>query len=189
MTSATAAFTLFYAIFSAGFLLQSKEFIGAGLTPENVLSRWLQNTNNEDVQFIQHHIVRTTGTLILHCCLPLIYLFGYSYFSLIVDGDYKTVEHLMNNVPMFYYAIASAVLLVVSYLSVKVLEFLLTSLFLILRSVPRAYRTTGIWTAGKITLILRDFKLTPSTIAGTMLLPISTMSFGGWTSLSSRRVL
>ena len=36
-----------------GFVLQSREFIGAGLTPENILSRWLQNSNSEEVQFIQ----------------------------------------------------------------------------------------------------------------------------------------
>ena len=32
-------FTLFYILFTLGFLLQSREFIGAGLTPANILSR------------------------------------------------------------------------------------------------------------------------------------------------------
>ncbi len=113
VVSACVMFSMFYAMFSAGFLLQSKEFIGAGLTPENVLSRWLQNTNSEEVQFIQHHIVKTAGTLILHCSIPLIYLFGYSYFSLVVDGSYESVEELREALPVFNYALLSAVLLVV----------------------------------------------------------------------------
>ena len=50
-------FSLFYFLFCAGFLLQSREFIGAGLTPENILSRWLDTDyNSENVHFIQHHI-------------------------------------------------------------------------------------------------------------------------------------
>ena len=56
--SAAQFFSIFYFIFSLGFVLQSKEFIGAGITPDNFLSKWLQNTNAEDVQFIQHHIVK-----------------------------------------------------------------------------------------------------------------------------------
>lgn len=75
--SAAQFFSIFYFIFSLGFVLQSKEFIGAGLTPENFLSKWLQDTNAEDVQFIQHHVVKSTGTLIIHCCLPLVYLLCY----------------------------------------------------------------------------------------------------------------
>ena len=40
--TSTSFYTLFYFIFTLGFVLQSREFIGAGLTPENILSRWLQ---------------------------------------------------------------------------------------------------------------------------------------------------
>ena len=75
--SAAQFFSIFYFIFSLGFVLQSKEFIGAGITPENFLGKWLQNANAEDVQFIQHHVVKSTGTLIIHCCLPLVYLVLY----------------------------------------------------------------------------------------------------------------
>ena len=51
--TSTSFYTLFYFIFTLGFVLQSREFIGAGLTPENILSRWLHNSNSEEVQFIQ----------------------------------------------------------------------------------------------------------------------------------------
>jgi hypothetical protein len=116
MIQATSSvfFTMFYAMFVAGFLLQSREFIGAGLSPQNILSRWLQHTNSEEVQFVQHHIVRTSGTLILHCALPLIYLFGYSYFALVVDDTYSTVDQLMADLPPFFYSVIMATLLVIS---------------------------------------------------------------------------
>ena len=108
-------FSLFYLLFCAGFLLQSREFIGAGLTPENILSRWLETDyNSENVQFIQHHIVKTSGTLIIHLSLPLIYLFGYSYFSLVVDGSFDTIDDLIEVYPPFYYSVILATLLVIS---------------------------------------------------------------------------
>merc|ERR1712079_707710 len=95
-------FSLFYFLFCAGFLLQSREFIGAGLTPENILSRWLDTDyNSENIHFIQHHIVKTSGTLIIHLSLPLIYLFGYSYFSLVVDGSFDTIDDLIEVYPPF----------------------------------------------------------------------------------------
>lgn len=112
--SSSAFFSLFYFLFSAGFILQSKEFIGAGITPENILARWLQNGNDEQVQLIQHQIVKTSGTFIIHCCLPLLYLFGYSYFSLVVDGDFPTVNDLIEAYPPFYYSVVLASLLVIS---------------------------------------------------------------------------
>jgi len=96
-------------------LLQSREFIGAGLTPENILSRWLDTDyNSENIHFIQHHIVKTSGTLIIHLSLPLIYLFGYSYFSLVVDGSFDTIDDLIEVYPPFYYSVILATLLVIS---------------------------------------------------------------------------
>ena len=112
--SSSSFYTLFYILFTLGFVLQSREFIGAGLTPENLLSRWLQNTNSEEVQFIQHHIVRSSGTLIIHCSLPLIYLLGYCYFVLVVDNDFDSIEELIDVYPPFYYSIILASMLVIS---------------------------------------------------------------------------
>ena len=117
MTPVSSAnfFSLFYFLFCLGFLLQSREFIGVGLTPENILSRWLEtDQNSENVQFIQHHIVKTSGTLIIHLSLPMIYLFGYSYFSLVVDGDFDTIEDLIEVYPPFYYCMILATLLTIT---------------------------------------------------------------------------
>lgn len=112
--SSSAFFTLFYFLFSVGFVLQSKEFVGAGITPESILSRWLQHANDEEVQLIQHQIVKTSGTFIIHACLPLLYLFGYSYFSLVVDGDFHTINDLIEVYPPFYYSVVLASILVIS---------------------------------------------------------------------------
>ena len=113
-TSSANFFTLFYALFCLGFVLQSREFVGVGLSPDAILSRWLENTNSEEVQFIQHHIVKSTGTLIIHLSLPLIYLIGYTYFSLIVDNTFDSVGELLDVYPPFYYCIVLATMLLVT---------------------------------------------------------------------------
>ena len=52
--------------------------------------------------------------MIIHLCLPLIYLFGYSYFALVVDASFHTVENLIDTYPPFYYCVVLATLLVIS---------------------------------------------------------------------------
>lgn len=112
--TSTSFYTLFYFIFTLGFVLQSREFIGAGLTPENILSKWLQDSNSEEVQFIQHHIVRTAGTLIIHCSLPFLYLIGYMYFAIIVDEAFDSVQELFATYPPFYHSLVLASMLVIT---------------------------------------------------------------------------
>ena len=82
---------------------------------ELVIYRWLEtDQNSENIQFIQHHIVRSAGTMIIHLCLPLIYLFGYSYFALVVDASFNTIDDLIDTYPPFYYCVILATLLVIS---------------------------------------------------------------------------
>ena len=82
---------------------------------ELVIYRWLEtDQNSENIQFIQHHIVRSAGTMIIHLCLPLIYLFGYSYFALVVDASFNTIDDLIDTYPPFYYCVVLATLLVIS---------------------------------------------------------------------------
>ena len=52
--------------------------------------------------------------MIIHLCLPLIYLFGYSYFALVVDASFNTIDDLIDTYPPFYYCVVLATLLVIS---------------------------------------------------------------------------
>ena len=78
MIDSVSFFTLFYALFCLGFVFQSREFIGAGLSPEQIFSTWIPT---EDIQFIEHHMLKNSFTLILHSALPWIYLFIYAFIS------------------------------------------------------------------------------------------------------------
>ena len=60
------------------------------------------------------HIVRSSGTLIIHCSLPLLYLLGYMYFSLIVDEQFYSFDELVKVYPPFYYSLVLASFLLVS---------------------------------------------------------------------------
>ena len=53
-----------------GFIYQSKEFSGAGLSPEAFLSYndWI---GSEEVRFFSYHMKKTAGTLVLQSLLPL----------------------------------------------------------------------------------------------------------------------
>ncbi|XP_043112493.1 E3 ubiquitin-protein ligase TM129 [Puntigrus tetrazona] len=68
-----ACFTLAYAAFCLCFVLSPSEARSAGLTVQHLFSGWL---GSEDLHFIQHHLRRSTLTLLLHCCLPLGYYVG-----------------------------------------------------------------------------------------------------------------
>ena len=81
---ATIVFSLFYAVFctgkrsledekmtgyTLGFIYQSKEFSGAGLSPEVFLSYndWI---GSEELRFFTYHMKRTAGSMVIHSLLP-----------------------------------------------------------------------------------------------------------------------
>ncbi|KAA0709094.1 E3 ubiquitin-protein ligase TM129 [Triplophysa tibetana] len=66
-------FSLVYIVLSLCFVFTPNEFRSAGFTVQHMFSGWL---GSEDISFIQHHIKRTTLTLIVHCFLPLGYYIG-----------------------------------------------------------------------------------------------------------------
>ena len=59
--SAGALFSIFFAIFSTGFVLQFREFMGAGLSPESLLASMGLLSTSEDVRFLEYHLVKTVG--------------------------------------------------------------------------------------------------------------------------------
>jgi len=98
---ATIVFSLFYAVFCTGFIYQSKEFSGAGLSPEVFLSYndWI---GSEELRFFTYHMKRTAGSMVIHSLLPAGYLLGYSYFTSIIDRNYPTMSHFWTAWPVFY---------------------------------------------------------------------------------------
>lgn len=66
---ACALFSIFYWLVCAGFVLQFKEFRGAGLSTENLLSGLI--CCSEEVTLLEFHLKRTAFTLLLHSALPL----------------------------------------------------------------------------------------------------------------------
>lgn len=113
---ATIVFSLFYIVFSLGFVYQFKEFVGAGLSPDNLLSigDWI---GSEEIRFVDYHIRRTAGTLVLHSFLPLGYLMGYSYFTSIVDGNHHSIWSFWEYWPSFQALLILATLLPLALLS------------------------------------------------------------------------
>merc|ERR550519_190369 len=94
-------FSHFYAVFCTGFIYQSKEFSGAGLSPEVFLSYndWI---GSEELRFFTYHMKRTAGSMVIHSLLPAGYLLGYSYFTSIIDRNYPTMSHFWTAWPVFY---------------------------------------------------------------------------------------
>ena len=68
MASEELIFTLAYVLATACFVHPPTEFVSAGLTVQNLLSSFL---GSEDLNFVHHHIKRTTATVIIHSLLPL----------------------------------------------------------------------------------------------------------------------
>lgn len=68
MDSPDATFTLAYIVFGFCFVFTPNEFRSAGLTVQHMFSEWL---GSEDINFIHHHIRRTTLTVLFHSFLPL----------------------------------------------------------------------------------------------------------------------
>ncbi|XP_038147076.1 E3 ubiquitin-protein ligase TM129 isoform X2 [Cyprinodon tularosa] len=73
MESPELSFTLAYTVFAVCLIFTPNEFRAAGLTIQNVFSSWL---GSEDISFIEHHLRRTSLTVLIHSCLPLGYYLG-----------------------------------------------------------------------------------------------------------------
>ena len=73
MASVQLVYTIAYVLVSICLIAPPTEFVSAGLTVQNVLSNFL---GSEEMNFIHHHIGRTTATLLFHSILPL----GLYYF-------------------------------------------------------------------------------------------------------------
>jgi len=113
---ATILFSMFYFIFSLGFVYQSKEFVGLGLTPQYMLTigDWVGSPQES---FIHYHIRRTSGTLVLQSLLPFGYLLGYSYVTTQIDFNYKSIVLFWNNWPQLYNLLLFSTLLPVGLIS------------------------------------------------------------------------
>lgn len=68
MASEELVFTLAYIVVAVCFIHPPTEFVSAGLTIQNLLGSFL---GSEDLNFVYHHIKRTTVTVIIHSLLPL----------------------------------------------------------------------------------------------------------------------
>ncbi|XP_050437108.1 E3 ubiquitin-protein ligase TM129 [Adelges cooleyi] len=66
-------YTLFYIIVSACFVFRTTEFVSNGLTVENLFETYI---GKEFDAFVTHHIKRTALTVIVHSCIPFVYLLG-----------------------------------------------------------------------------------------------------------------
>ena len=75
---------LLYFVSTLGFIYQSKEFSGAGLSPEAFLSYndWI---GSEELRFFNYHMKRTAGSMVIHSLLPagILVLLLYSVLYLI----------------------------------------------------------------------------------------------------------
>jgi hypothetical protein len=113
---ATIVFTLFYGLFCTGFVYQSKEFSGAGISPENFLSYrgWM---GSEEIRFVYYHLKRTAGTMIIHSFLPFVYLIGYSYFTSVIDGNHASMTEFWQHWPVFYNTLLASVMLPLSLIT------------------------------------------------------------------------
>ncbi|XP_023344212.1 transmembrane protein 129 [Eurytemora carolleeae] len=113
---ATIVFSLFYFIFCIGFVYQSKEFVGLGLSPENILSikDWV---GSEEMDFVNFQIRRSCGTFILHSLLPFGYLIGYSYVTTQLDGNYSSMTLFWRAWPQMLNGLVVSVLIPAALLS------------------------------------------------------------------------
>jgi len=112
---ASILFTLFYVLFWVCFFLQTKEFSSAGLSPENFLGMigWLgqrpDGTGSEELKFLDYHIRKTSGTLILYASVPLVYLLGYTYFAFMENPngwDEKTFQPEVASATSWYFIVS-----------------------------------------------------------------------------------
>lgn len=94
---ATIIFTIFFIVFTISFVFQFKEFSAIGLSPENLLSSVLIS---EELRFVHHHMIKTSGTIVIHSLLPAVFLVGYTYFTIFVDGNYESTTEFFDNWPI-----------------------------------------------------------------------------------------
>ena len=114
---ATIIFTIFYIVFTISFVFQFKEFAAIGLSPENLLSSVLIS---EELRFVHHHMIKSSGTLVIHSLIPPIFLSGYTYFTTYVDGNHDSLTEFLDHWPLV--KVVFSVSLVVS-LSVAALAY------------------------------------------------------------------
>ena len=67
-TSVDLVYSVAYCLFAVCVLAPPSEIVSAGLTVQNVFSKYL---GSEDMNFVNYHIRRTSATLIIHSLLPL----------------------------------------------------------------------------------------------------------------------
>ncbi len=67
--SSGVLFSIFYFLFSVGFVLQFREFRGAGISVENIFGAAINCS--EDVQLIEFHLRRTAFATLAHASIPV----------------------------------------------------------------------------------------------------------------------
>jgi len=72
MPSPEVLFSVGFVLFALCIVVPPTEFVAAGFTIENILGSFL---GSENLNFVNHHIKRTTATLLVHSLLPLVYYF------------------------------------------------------------------------------------------------------------------
>ena len=45
-------------------------------------------------------MIKTSGTIVIHSLLPAIFLVGYTYFTIFVDGNYESTTEFFGNWPI-----------------------------------------------------------------------------------------
>jgi hypothetical protein len=71
MSDSEFIFTLLYLLLCFGLIYPPSEFVGIGLTIDQLFSSYLVA---ESIEFVQHHIKRINLTLLLHSFLPQLYI-------------------------------------------------------------------------------------------------------------------
>jgi len=110
--SASSIFTIFFTLIMTGFMWNSREARGAGLTPETIL-QGLGLISDEENNFIQYHIKRTSYALILNSLLPFTYMFMNAYITTYVDGKYDSMTDFYQASETYHTAQNYAFLLIV----------------------------------------------------------------------------
>lgn len=79
MTESDFVFNIFYGLFCYCVVYPPVEFESLGLTTNRLFSSWL---GQEDLQFVQYHMRRTTLNLAVHALLPVIYIILYLIYNM-----------------------------------------------------------------------------------------------------------
>ncbi len=79
MASSFVLFSLFYLLFCTGLVLQFRDFVSAGFSPENLLSWYV--ACSEEITPIEFHMRKSAATVVLHAALPL----GKPFLSEVLD--------------------------------------------------------------------------------------------------------